>query len=220
MPTAEAELADVLDANSVFGPVTPHQKRAMVSALQSRGHVVAMTGDGVNDVLALKDADIGIAMGSGSSAARSVAQFVLLDGAFNTIPAIVGEGRRVIHNIERVANLFVTKTVYAFLLAVLVGAFSRPFPFVPRHLTLVATLTIGAPAFFLALAPTAARARAGFVNRVMRFAAPVGRWRPLRRMERMNWRSKRMWHWSRPGHSPPWSSWPWGCLHSRSTHDP
>ena len=174
LPTDEAELADVLDANSVFGRVTPHQKRAMVSALQSRGHVVAMTGDGVNDVLALKDADIGIAMGSGSSAARSVAQLVLLDGAFNTIPAIVGEGRRVIHNIERVANLFVTKTVYAFLLAVLVGAFSRPFPFVPRHLTLVATLTIGAPAFFLALAPTAARARAGFVNRVMRFAAPVG----------------------------------------------
>ena len=109
----------------MFGRVTPHQKRAMVEALQSRGHVVAMTGDGVNDVLALKDADIGIAMGSGSSASRAVAQLVLLDGNFATLPSVVGEGRRVIANIERVANLFVVKTVYAFLLAVLVG-YLRP----------------------------------------------------------------------------------------------
>ena len=133
-----------------------------------------MTGDGVNDVLALKKADIGIAMGSGSPASRAVSQVVLLDGNFATLPTVVDEGRRVIANIERVANLFVTKTVYAFLLAVLVGIFATPFPFVPRHLTLVGTLTIGAPAFFLALAPTAARARPGFVGRVLRFAFPVG----------------------------------------------
>jgi cation-transporting ATPase E len=133
-----------------------------------------MTGDGVNDVLALKDADIGIAMGSGSSATRAVAQLVLLDGSFDTLPSVVGEGRRVISNMERVANLFVTKTVYAFLLAILVGLFARPFPFVPRHLTLVGTLTIGAPAFFLALAPSANRARPGFIARVLRFAVPVG----------------------------------------------
>jgi cation-transporting ATPase E len=174
LPENEVELIEVVEHGTVFGRVTPHQKRAMVSALQARGHVVAMTGDGVNDVLALKDADIGIAMGSGSSATRSVAQLVLLDGSFDTLPSVVGEGRRVIANIERVANLFVVKTVYAFLLAVLVGAFARPFPFVPRHLTLVGTLTIGAPAFFLALAPNASRARPGFVWRVLRFALPVG----------------------------------------------
>ena len=174
LPEDPVELAAVIEDNTVFGRVTPHQKRAMVGALQANGHVVAMTGDGVNDVLALKDSDIGIAMGSGSSASRAVAQLVLLDGTFDTLPEVVGEGRRVISNIERVANLFVTKTVYAFLFAVLVGIFATPFPFVPRHLTLVGTLTIGAPAFFLALGPTADRARSGFVARVMRFAAPVG----------------------------------------------
>ncbi|MDX1691355.1 MAG: HAD-IC family P-type ATPase [Acidimicrobiia bacterium] len=174
LPADGEEFARAVEHNTVFGRVTPHQKRAMVGALQSAGHVVAMTGDGVNDVLALKDADIGIAMGSGSSATRSVAQLVLLDGSFDTLPSVVGEGRRVIANIERVANLFVVKTVYAFLLAILVGAFAQPFPFVPRHLTLVGTLTIGAPAFFLALAPNASRARPGFVWRVLRFAAPVG----------------------------------------------
>ncbi|HSM01357.1 MAG TPA: HAD-IC family P-type ATPase [Acidimicrobiia bacterium] len=174
LPENEDELVEVLERATIFGRVTPHQKRAMVKALQSRGHVVAMTGDGVNDVLALKDADIGIAMGSGSGASRAVAQLVLLDGSFATIPSVVGEGRRVIANIERVANLFVTKTVYAFLLAVLVGIFAQVFPFVPRHLTLVGTLTIGAPAFFLALAPRADRARPGFVGRVLKFAIPVG----------------------------------------------
>ena len=102
----------------MFGRVTPHQKRAIVAALQSRGHVVAMTGDGVNDALALKDADIGVAMGTGAPATRAVAQLVLLDGRFATLPGVVAEGRRVIANIERVANLFVTKTVYATLLAI------------------------------------------------------------------------------------------------------
>ena len=174
LPEDPGDLGKVVEEGAIFGRVTPHQKRAMVGALQAGGHVVAMTGDGVNDVLALKDSDIGIAMGSGSSASRAVSQLVLLDGNFAALPSVVGEGRRVIANIERVANLFVVKTVYAFLLAVLVGIFARPFPFVPRHLTLVGTLTIGAPAFFLALAPTAARARPGFVGRVLRFALPVG----------------------------------------------
>jgi cation-transporting ATPase E len=174
LPEEGPALADALERGTIFGRVTPHQKRAMVAVLQSRGHVVAMTGDGVNDVLALKDADIGIAMGSGAPASRAVAQLVLLDGAFDTLPSVVAEGRRVISNIERVANLFLTKTVYAFLLAVLVGVFARPFPFVPRHLTLVGSLTIGIPAFFLALAPSANRARSGFVRRVVSFAFPVG----------------------------------------------
>jgi len=133
-----------------------------------------MTGDGVNDVLALKDADMGVAMGSGSGASRGVAQLILLDDSFASLPAVVAEGRRVIGNVERVANLFVTKSVYAALLAVLVGFTTLPFPFFPRHLTIVSTLTIGIPAFFLALAPNDARSRPGFVRRVARFALPAG----------------------------------------------
>jgi cation-transporting ATPase E len=125
-------------------------------------------------VLALKDADIGIAMGTGSAAARAVAPVVLLDSSFAALPAVFAEGRRVIANIERVANLFVTKTVYALLLALAVGVARLPFPFLPRHLTIVSSLTIGIPAFFLALAPNAARARPGFVGRVLRFALPAG----------------------------------------------
>ena len=115
-------LAAVLAGASVFGRVQPHQKRAMVRALQAAGHTVAMTGDGVNDVLALKDADMGVAMGSGSGATRSVAQLVLLDDSFASLPQVVAEGRKVIANVERVANLFVTKSVYAAVLAFAVGA--------------------------------------------------------------------------------------------------
>lgn len=167
-------LGEVLERRAVFGRVQPHQKRAMVRALQRRGHVVAMTGDGVNDVLALKDADMGVAMGSGSGSCRGVAQLILLDDSFASLPAVVAEGRRVIGNVERVANLFVTKSVYAALLAVLVGFTTLPFPFFPRHLTIVSSLTIGIPAFFLALAPNDARSRPGFVSRVARFALPAG----------------------------------------------
>ncbi|HEX4778455.1 MAG TPA: HAD-IC family P-type ATPase, partial [Acidimicrobiia bacterium] len=174
LPDDTAELAEVLDTHSVFGRVTPHQKRSMVSALQARGHVVAMTGDGVNDALALKDADIGIAMGSGAAATRSVAQLVLLDGRFATLPGVVAEGRRVIANIERVANLFITKTVYAMLLALAIGVARWPFPFLPRHLTVVSSLTIGIPAFFLSLAPNSRRYVPGFIDRVLRFAVPAG----------------------------------------------
>jgi cation-transporting ATPase E len=133
-----------------------------------------MTGDGVNDVLALKEADIGIAMGSGSPASRAAAQLVLLDGNFATLPIVVDEGRRVINNVERVANLFLTKTTYAMLIAVAVGVASLPFPFLPRHLTLVGGLTIGIPGFFLALAPNHRRASSGFVSRVLKLAIPAG----------------------------------------------
>ena len=174
LPEDAVALADAVEAGAVFGRVTPHQKRAMVAALQSRGHVVAMTGDGVNDVLALKDADLGVAMGSGSSATRAVAQLVLLDDTFDALPSVVGEGRRVTANVERVANLFVTKTVYAMFLAIAVGVARVPFPFLPRHLTIVSSLTIGVPAFFLALAPNSQRYRPGFVPRVLRFAIPAG----------------------------------------------
>ncbi|MFZ2511463.1 MAG: HAD-IC family P-type ATPase, partial [Gordonia sp. (in: high G+C Gram-positive bacteria)] len=178
------ELADQVQEGVTFGRVKPDQKRHMVEALQSRGHTVAMTGDGVNDVLALKDADIGVAMGSGSSAARSVAQIVLLDNKFATLPYVVGEGRRVIGNIERVANLFLTKTVYAVLLALAVGiaglvahyAGLAPvnYPFQPIHVTISAWFTIGVPAFILSLAPNNERAKTGFVRRVLTQAVPNG----------------------------------------------
>jgi cation-transporting P-type ATPase E len=174
LPTDPAELAEVLETHSIFGRVTPQQKRSMVEALQSRGHVVAMTGDGVNDVLALKDADIGIAMGSGSSATRAVAQLVLLDSTFDALPSVVGEGRRVLGNIERTSNLYVTKTVYAMLIALGVGVVGLAFPFLPRQLTLIGAVTIGIPSFFLALAPNEERARPGFLKRVFRFTIPAG----------------------------------------------
>ncbi|MCH9766692.1 MAG: cation-translocating P-type ATPase [Actinomycetia bacterium] len=184
LPTEPDELADTLQDCTTFGRVRPDQKRAMVHALQSRGHTVAMTGDGVNDVLALKDADIGVAMGSGSSASRAVAQIVLLDNKFATLPYVVGEGRRVIGNIERVSNLFLTKTVYSVLLAMLVGLAGLSarwfgtdpllFPFQPIHVTIAAWFTIGIPAFVLSLAPNKERARPGFVRRVMTSALPSG----------------------------------------------
>ncbi|MEU9626189.1 HAD-IC family P-type ATPase [Streptomyces luteogriseus] len=174
LPAEPDGMADALDDGTVFGRVTPQQKRTMVGALQSRGHTVAMTGDGVNDVLALKDADIGVAMGSGSEATRAVAQIVLLNNSFATLPSVVAEGRRVIGNITRVATLFLVKTVYSVLLAVLVVCSQVEYPFLPRHLTLLSTLTIGIPAFFLALAPNKERAKPHFVRRVMRYAIPGG----------------------------------------------
>ncbi|MFF7645538.1 HAD-IC family P-type ATPase [Streptomyces canus] len=174
LPADPDGMAAALDEGTVFGRVTPQQKRDMVGALQSRGHTVAMTGDGVNDVLALKDADIGVAMGSGSEATRAVAQIVLLDNSFATLPSVVAEGRRVIGNITRVATLFLVKTVYSVLLAVLVVCWQVEYPFLPRHLTMLSTLTIGIPAFFLALAPNTERAQPHFVRRVMRYSIPGG----------------------------------------------
>jgi cation-transporting P-type ATPase E len=174
LPEDTGALADMVERRSIFGRVVPEQKQAMVEALQSRQHVVAMTGDGVNDVLALKDADLGIAMGGGSPASRAVAKLVLLNSRFATLPYVVAEGRQVIANIERVAKLFVTKTVYATGLAVAVGIARLPFPFLPRQLTLVGSLTIGIPGFFLALEPNLRRAHPGLVRRVLAFATPAG----------------------------------------------
>lgn len=172
--TAAEAFADSVDGTAVFGRVTPHQKRAMVQSLQSRGHVVAMTGDGVNDVLALKDADMGIAMGDGSSSTRAVAQLVLLDNRFATLPQVLAQGRRVINNIERVANLFITKATYAVFLTLLVGIAGSPFPFLPRQLTLIGTFSIGLPGFFLALSPNENLVRPGFLRRVLLYSIPAG----------------------------------------------
>ncbi|MDS1268925.1 HAD-IC family P-type ATPase [Lipingzhangella sp. LS1_29] len=174
LATDPQALADQTTSAAAFGRVSPEGKRSLVRALHGRGHTVAMTGDGVNDVLALKEADVGIAMGSGSPAARSVAQIVLLNNRFAALPRIVAEGRRVIGNIERVATLFLTKTVYSVTVATVVGLLGVAYPFFPRHATLINALTFGIPAFFLALAPNRERARPGFVSRTLRLAIPAG----------------------------------------------
>lgn len=174
LPDDVDALADVVEQHDAFGRVTPHQKRAIVAALQRRGHVVAMTGDGVNDALALKDADIGVAMGNGSPATRAVAQLVLLDGRFAHLPSVVAEGRRVIANIERAANLFLVKNVYSLALAVVTAVTLAAYPLAPIQLTLISTLTIGVPGAVLALAPNRQRYRPGFLRRVLRFAIPSG----------------------------------------------
>ena len=174
LPEDEQELAEFVAKHTVFGRVTPRQKRAMVKALQSQQHVVAMTGDGVNDVLALKDADMGIAMGSGSGASRSVAQLVLMDDKFSSLPSVLAEGRRVMNSVERASNLFIYGTVYAVLISLTVSVAGAEFPFLPRHLTLVRALSVGIPGVFLALAPDHRRSRPGFLPRVVRFAVPAG----------------------------------------------
>lgn len=174
LPADHAQLTEILRRHRVFGRVTPEQKKEMIRALQSAGHTVAMTGDGVNDTLALKQADLGIAMGSGSAAARAVARIVLLDGAFARLPAILAEGRRVIANVELLAKLFLTKTVYAILFAIAFGVLLWPFPFLPRQLSVIDGLTIGLPALVLALLPNAALARPGFLRRAAGFFLPAG----------------------------------------------
>ena len=205
LPEDPGALGTLLEERSVFGRVTPHQKESMVKALQARGHTVAMTGDGVNDVLALKLADIGVAMGSGAPATKAVAELVLLDDRFATLPGVVAEGRRVTANIERVANLFITKTVWATLLAVAAGAALVPYPFLPRQLTIIDTLAIGVPAFFLALAPNRRRYVPGFVRRVLRFAARPGSSSPPQRSRRMPSHGHAACPWPSSARPPPWS---------------
>jgi cation-transporting ATPase E len=174
LTTGSESLADAAELHSVFGRTSPHDKRDIIAALQSRGHVVAMIGDGVNDVLALKQADLGIVVSQGSSAGRAVAQIVLLENGLAGLPDVVGEGRRVIANVERTASLFMTKTTYVMFIALAVGVAGVMFPFLPRHLTLIGTLTIGVPGFFVALAPNTTRAQPGFLRRVLRFSIPAG----------------------------------------------
>jgi cation-transporting P-type ATPase E len=174
LPPDGAALDEVVAATTVFGRVTPEQKRALVRSLRRSGRVVAMTGDGVNDVLALKESDLGIAMGSGSGATKAVGQLVLLDDRFSSLPHVVAEGRRVVANMERVASLFLTKTVYATFLAVLIGFVGLAFPFLPRHMTLIGSITIGIPAFFLSFEPREEPIRPGFLQRALAFAVPAG----------------------------------------------
>lgn len=168
------ELARALSENVVFGRVTPHQKRDLVSVLQDMGRTVAMTGDGVNDVLALKKSDCGIALSSGSEATKSVAQLVLLDSDFSNLPHVVSEGRRIINNLERVSGLYLAKTVYSIVFAFLFTVTTLPYPFEPIQLTLVGALTIGIPSFFLALSLNFSKVKSGFLFRVISITVPKG----------------------------------------------
>jgi cation-transporting ATPase E len=174
LPEDAEALADILQSHSIFGRVKPEQKRAMVKAMQSRGMTVAMVGDGVNDVLALKDSDMGIAMGNGADATRAVAQVVLLDSKFAALPKLTAEGRRVLANVERTTYLWGTKVVAAFSIALAVALFNIEYPLLPRHLTLVNGFAVSVPAFFLALQPNETPFRAGFGGRAARFALPAG----------------------------------------------
>lgn len=174
LPENINELAKVLENVDVLGRVLPHQKKAIVQALHTQGHVVAMTGDGVNDTLALKEADLGVAMGNAAPAAKAVAQVVLVDSRFSHLPDVVARGRQVMANMERVAGLFLVKTVYSALISAGVVLLALHFPYLPRHITYIGSLTIGIPAFLLALAPNTCRYIPGFLKRVVRFAVPSG----------------------------------------------
>jgi cation-transporting ATPase E len=158
----------------VRGRVTPEQKRDFIEHLHDQGEIVAMTGDGVNDVLALKKADIGIAMNNAAPATKAVAEMILLDGKFSHLPTAIAEGRRVIGNLERVAHIFLAKNVMSVFSIISVALLSQPFPFLPRQMTLVSTLAIGIPAFFLAIGKNSRKYTPGFLKRVLQFSIPTG----------------------------------------------
>lgn len=168
----DKELEEAAEKYTVFGRVTPEQKLKLVEILKSRGHIVGMTGDGVNDVMALKEADCSIAMHSGSDAVRSVSQMVLMDSDFSSMPKIVAEGRRTINNIERSATLYLVKTIYSFILAVAFAFINYSYPFLPIQLTLIGALAIGIPSFILAMEPNYDRVEGKFLINVMQVAVP------------------------------------------------
>ncbi len=172
--TTDEEIADALRKYTVFGRVTPEQKRKFVKALQADGHIVAMTGDGVNDVLALRDADCSVAMASGSDAAAQAAQLVLLESDFSRMPDVVTEGRRVVNNLERSGSLFLVKNVFSFLTAVFAIIFAASYPLLPRQVSLIAIFTIGIPGFLLSQAPNHDLIRGGFVSNILRRSVPGG----------------------------------------------
>ena len=174
LPDNMEDLKNEVEKYSVFGRVTPHQKKALVIALQENEHTVAMTGDGVNDVLALKEADCGIAMANGSDAAKAVSQLVLMKSNFSALPKVVAEGRQQINNLERVAQLFLTKTTYSIILAVVFSILLLPFPIQPIQLSLIGSCAIGIPALFLAMLPNKERVKKGFLGRILTASIPNG----------------------------------------------
>lgn len=161
----------LVDTTTVFGRVTPKQKQFLIQALKGN-HTVCMTGDGVNDVLALREADIGVAMANGSSAARAASDVILLDSDFSRMQNVLNEGRRVINNIERVASMYLVKTIYSLILAVIFMILTNPYPFEPVQLTPINALTVGIPSFFLALKPSYERIKGDFLNNILRVSLP------------------------------------------------
>ncbi|AAT88908.1 ATPase [Leifsonia xyli subsp. xyli] len=172
--TDDVALAEALGRADIFGRVSPEQKRKAVGILKEQGRTVAMTGDGVNDAMAIKDASLGIAMGTATAATKAVSRLVLLDNRFDRLPGVLASGRRVIANVERVSNIFLAKTVYGILLALISAAVLWPFPFLPRQLTLVSSLAIGIPSFFLALAPNKRIYTPGVLPRILKYSIPTG----------------------------------------------
>ena len=172
--TTEEDFAQAVDAYTVFGRVTPEKKQSLIKALKAKGHTVAMTGDGVNDVLAMRQADCAVAMASGAQAASQVAQLVLLESDFSAMPHIVGEGRRVINNVQRAAALFLVKTVFTVAMVLLSLFTPLVYPFRPATLTVVTALTVGIPSFFFALEPNLERVTGSFLPGAFRRALPGG----------------------------------------------
>ena len=170
----DKKIQEAISFYTVFGRVTPKQKQKLVKALQADGHTVAMTGDGVNDILAMKDADCSVAMASGSEAATHAAQVVLLDSDFAHMPNLVYEGRRVVNNIERSASLFLVKNIFSLLLAVLSAVFMFTYPLEPAQISFVSMFTIGIPGFLLALEPNKNRIKGSFIKNVLIKALPGG----------------------------------------------
>lgn len=171
---SDEDIPEAAEKYTVFGRVSPDQKLLLVKALKARGRTVGMTGDGVNDVLALKEADCSIAMQSGSDAARSVSNLVLLDSNFASMPLVVAEGRRSVNNLQRSGTLFLVKTIYSFILAFLFIFLPIPYPFQPIQLTLISTLSIGTPSFLLALQPNTDIIKGGFIRNILRTSLPQG----------------------------------------------
>ncbi|CAM2978506.1 HAD-IC family P-type ATPase [Hathewaya histolytica] len=174
LPKDNEKLQRIIENTTVFGRVSPYEKREIIKALKKNGHTVAMTGDGVNDILALKESDCGIAMATGSDATKAVAQLVLLNSDFSSLPHVVKEGRKLINNLEKVSELFVSKTVYSIFLALIFTLILKPFPLLPIQLTFAGALTIGMPSFFLALEENNEIIKKGFLRRVLRYAIPNG----------------------------------------------
>lgn len=174
IPNNYEDMKNALENFTVFGRVTPEQKKNLVVTLKDMGRTVAMTGDGVNDILALKESHCGIALASGNSSTKSVAQIVLLDSDFSSIPKIIGEGRKIINNLERVASLYLTKTIYSILLSIIFSVYLMPYPFIPIQLTLIGALLIGIPSFFLAFTPNTDRVKGNFLSRLLSKTVPKG----------------------------------------------
>lgn len=174
LPEDDDEFKNLVKDTTVFGRVTPHQKKKIVTALQEMEHTVAMTGDGVNDVLALKASDCGIAMANGSDATKAVAQLVLMKSDFSALPKVLEEGRKQINNLERVSELFLSKTIYSILLAFVCSVMFLPYPILPIQLSLVGSCAIGIPAFFLAMLPSTGGVKKGFLTRVITVSIPNG----------------------------------------------